>query len=77
MEKKINCPFCGTRMENICPKCFAYRVTEETHNLPLNKQPYCNPIEFKRIKMRLKNDRFKNGNIERRGISGISEESAK
>lgn len=42
-------------MENVCPKCFAYRVTEETHDLPLSKQPYYNPdIHKKPKKMKVK-----------------------
>jgi hypothetical protein len=36
---KNKCPFCGKIMENIC-MCGAYRVTDETHDLPLKKQSY-------------------------------------
>lgn len=52
---QTKCPYCGTMLENVCPKCRAYRVTDETHDLPLSKQPYYNPeIHKKPKKMKLK-----------------------
>ena len=40
------CPYCNRNIENknIC-LCGAYRVTEESHDLPLKEQPYFNPDE--------------------------------
>ena len=40
MEEKI-CWFCKTKMvDNICPKCWAYKVTPETANLKMKEQPW-------------------------------------
>jgi len=40
------CPYCNRNIENknIC-LCGAYRVTEESHDLPLKEQPYFSPDE--------------------------------
>ena len=42
MKQAIICPFCKRDLpldKNLC-QCGAYRVTEETHHLPLIAQPY-------------------------------------
>lgn len=44
------CPYCDGPMENVCSKCGAYRVTKETHDLPLSGQPYYNPEIHKKFK---------------------------
>jgi len=34
------CYFCGTEIENVCPKCGAYKVEKGFENLKLKDQPY-------------------------------------
>lgn len=47
------CPFCKKPLpteQNLC-LCGAYRVTEETYDLPLKEQPYYTPEIQQRLKM--------------------------
>lgn len=56
----MNCPFCeikGIEVNmpgNICPACFAYKVTEDTHDLSMSQQPWYNQEETEKVKSRIK-----------------------
>lgn len=43
---ETKCPYCKRMMENIC-MCGAYKVSEESHNLPLKKQLYHDKKKYK------------------------------
>jgi hypothetical protein len=53
--KSKYCVFCESRgekveMGNMCPKCLAYRVTPETYDLPMHKQPWYDEEEARKLK---------------------------
>ena len=48
MTNLIQCPFCERMMGRLC-LCGAYKVTKETSDLPLKKQPYFDLLKEERI----------------------------